>query len=68
MTAQGTCCSARRIDTGCPVTILQGGRDLDVPQAHALKLLTHLLADPVTFTLIPDGDHRLSRAGGPGAA
>ena len=49
------------IDTGCPVTILQGGRDIDVPPAHALKLLSHLVTDPVTFTSIPDGDHRLSR-------
>jgi pimeloyl-ACP methyl ester carboxylesterase len=49
------------IETGCPVIILQGGRDPDVPQAHALKLVQHLLLDPVTLTLIPDGDHRLSR-------
>jgi pimeloyl-ACP methyl ester carboxylesterase len=51
----------RSIETGCPVTILQGGRDRDVPKEHALKLVQHLLADPVTFTLVPDGDHRLSR-------
>lgn len=49
------------IVTGCPVHILQGGQDPDVPPAHALKLLSHLTQDPVTFTLIPDGDHRLSR-------
>ncbi|KKB07007.1 alpha/beta hydrolase [Devosia geojensis] len=49
------------IETGCPVVILQGGRDPDVPQAHAIRLTTHLLHDPVTLTLIPDGDHRLSR-------
>ena len=49
------------IETGCPVTILQGGQDPDVPQSHAIKLVTHLLHDPVTLTLIPDGDHRLSR-------
>lgn len=49
------------IETGCPVTILQGGRDRDVPRSHAEKLLQHLLSDPVTFTLVPDGDHRLSR-------
>lgn len=49
------------IETGCPVTILQGGKDVDVPQAHAIKLVTHILHDPVTLTLIPDGDHRLSR-------
>ena len=50
------------IETGCPVTILQGGQDPDVPQAQAIKLTTHLLHDAVTLTLIPDGDHRLSRA------
>lgn len=49
------------IETGCPVTILQGGQDPDVPPAHAIKLVTHILHDPVTLTLIPDGDHRLSR-------
>ena len=51
----------RVIETGCPVIILQGGQDPDVPQAHAIKLVTHLLHDRVTLTLIPDGDHRLSR-------
>lgn len=49
------------IETGCPVTVLQGGKDADVPKAHALKLVNHILSDPVSFTLIPDGDHRLSR-------
>jgi pimeloyl-ACP methyl ester carboxylesterase len=49
------------IETGCPVTILQGGQDHDVPEEQALKLVSHLLHDPVTLTLIPDGDHRLSR-------
>ena len=49
------------IETGCPTVILQGGQDPDVPQAHAIKLVTHILHDPVTLTLIPDGDHRLSR-------
>ena len=49
------------IDTGCPVTILQGVKDPDVPHEHALKLVAHILTDPVTLTLIPDGDHRLSR-------
>lgn len=51
----------RGIDVGAPVTILQGGRDPDVPREHAMKLVQHLLTDPVTFTLVPDGDHRLSR-------
>jgi pimeloyl-ACP methyl ester carboxylesterase len=49
------------IDTHCPVTILQGMADRDVPHSHALKLVEHLPADNVTLSLIPDGDHRLSR-------
>jgi pimeloyl-ACP methyl ester carboxylesterase len=49
------------IDTGCPVIILQGGRDRDVPREHAMKLVQHLLTDPVHVTIVPDGDHRLSR-------
>lgn len=51
----------RPIETGCPVAILQGARDRDVPKEHALKLVQHIVNDPVTFTLVPDGDHRLSR-------
>ncbi len=43
------------------MTILQGARDKDVPREHTLKLVQHLVTDPVTLTLIPDGDHRLSR-------
>jgi pimeloyl-ACP methyl ester carboxylesterase len=51
----------RAIETGCPVTILQGARDRDVPKEHALKLVQHIVNDPVTMTLVPDGDHRLNR-------
>ncbi len=43
------------------VHILQGMRDADVPWRHALTILEHLNADPVTLTFIADGDHRLSR-------
>lgn len=49
------------IDTHCPVHILQGMADADVPPDHALKLVSYLPADDVTLSLIPDGDHRLSR-------
>ncbi|CDZ61867.1 Abhydrolase domain-containing protein 10, mitochondrial [Neorhizobium galegae bv. orientalis] len=49
------------IETGCPVHILQGMKDPDVPYAHALKLVEFLPADDVVLTLIRDGDHRLSR-------
>jgi len=49
------------IETGCPVHILQGMQDPDVPYKHALKLVEHLPVDDVTLTLVRDGDHRLSR-------
>ncbi len=45
----------------CPTRILQGMRDEDVPYRHALTLTEHIAGDPVTLTLIKDGDHRLSR-------
>jgi pimeloyl-ACP methyl ester carboxylesterase len=45
----------------CPVRILQGMRDEDVPYRHALTLIEHMAGDPVTLSLIKDGDHRLSR-------
>jgi len=45
----------------CPVHILQGMRDEDVPWTHAMALAEHLAADPVSFTLVKDGDHRLSQ-------
>ena len=49
------------IDTGCPVHILQGLKDPDVPHTHAEKLVQHLPVCDVTLSLIRDGDHRLSR-------
>ncbi|MCH4548588.1 alpha/beta hydrolase [Rhizobium changzhiense] len=51
------------IETGCPVHILQGMKDADVPHAHAMKLVEHLPADDVVLTFVRDGDHRLSRPG-----
>ena len=51
------------IRTHCPVHILQGMQDEDVPWRHALRLLEHVAGDPVTLTLIKDGGHRLSREG-----
>ena len=45
----------------CPARILQGGRDPDVPWRHALALAEAIEGEDVIFTLIKDGDHRLSR-------
>ncbi|HVL71630.1 MAG TPA: alpha/beta hydrolase [Beijerinckiaceae bacterium] len=49
------------IATGCPVHILQGMQDPDVPWRHALELVEHLPGESVSMTLVKDGDHRLSR-------
>lgn len=49
------------IQTGCPIHILQGMKDEDVPWTHAMRLVEHLPGDNVSLTLIKDGDHRLSR-------
>jgi pimeloyl-ACP methyl ester carboxylesterase len=46
-----------------PTRILQGGADPDVPWRHALDLAVSLTGEDVVFTLIRDGDHRLSRVG-----
>lgn len=45
----------------CPVRILQGMRDPDVPWRHALRLVEALAGADVRLQLIKDGDHRLSR-------
>jgi len=45
----------------CPVRLLQGQRDDDVPWQTALALAAALRSDDVQVVLIKDGDHRLSR-------
>jgi pimeloyl-ACP methyl ester carboxylesterase len=49
------------IEPGCPVRILQGVKDPDVPWQHAIELTSRLARDDVVLTLVKDGDHRLSR-------
>ena len=49
------------IETGCPVHILQGVQDADVPWRHTLDLVSRFAREDVVITLIKDGDHRLSR-------
>ncbi|MDJ1157588.1 alpha/beta fold hydrolase [Chelatococcus sp. SYSU_G07232] len=49
------------IEPGCPVHILQGMQDPDVPWRHAMTLIEHLPGEAATITLVKDGEHRLSR-------
>jgi pimeloyl-ACP methyl ester carboxylesterase len=48
------------IDLECPVRILQGMQDPDVPWQHALKLVEALKSNDVTLKFSKSGDHRLS--------
>ncbi len=45
----------------CPVRLLHGQRDADVPWHHSLHLSEKLRSADVQVTLVKDGDHRLSR-------
>lgn len=49
------------IPIDCPVRLLHGQRDPDVPFDIALQLAERLRSDDVQVTLVKDGDHRLSR-------
>lgn len=49
------------IELECPVRILQGAEDPDVPWHHAFRLVESMSSTDLVFTLIKDGDHRLSR-------
>jgi dipeptidyl aminopeptidase/acylaminoacyl peptidase len=49
------------IGVDVPVRILQGGLDPDVPWTHSLDLADKLRSQDVVWSLIKDGDHRLSR-------
>ena len=45
----------------CPVRIIHGMRDPDVPWQHSQRLVDELSGADVRLTLVKDGEHRLSR-------
>ncbi|HEX5326058.1 MAG TPA: alpha/beta hydrolase, partial [Acetobacteraceae bacterium] len=45
----------------CPVRLLHGQRDSDVPWETSLRTAELLAGPDVRITLVKDGDHRLSR-------
>lgn len=49
------------INLYCPVRLIHGLRDADVPWKTALRLQEQLAAEDVEVILVKDGDHRLSR-------
>jgi pimeloyl-ACP methyl ester carboxylesterase len=48
------------LSVGCPVRILQGSTDIDVPPSHAMRAFDAIAGEDVTLTLVKGGDHRLS--------
>ncbi len=51
----------RPIPLTCPVRLLHGQADPEVPWEMSLRLAEQITGSDVTVTLIKDGDHRLSR-------
>jgi pimeloyl-ACP methyl ester carboxylesterase len=49
------------IDLDCPVRLLHGQRDPDVPWRLALRIAERVSSNDVQVILVKDGDHRLSR-------
>lgn len=49
------------IDLACPVRLIHGKADADVPWEISQRLAAMLRSDDVQVTLVEDGDHRLSR-------
>ena len=48
------------LTVSCPVRIVQGDADPDVPPAHARRVFDALAGDDIALTLVKGGDHRLS--------
>ena len=49
------------LDIGCPVRLLHGEADADVPWTWSLEILRRVRSADVQMVLVKDGDHRLSR-------
>jgi pimeloyl-ACP methyl ester carboxylesterase len=50
----------KRLALDCPVRLLHGQSDPDVPWEYSLQIARHLEAPEVITTLVKGGDHRLS--------
>ena len=49
------------IPIACPVRLIHGMRDADVPYRVSIELAEKLQSEDVRVDLVKDGDHRLSR-------
>jgi pimeloyl-ACP methyl ester carboxylesterase len=49
-----------KININCPVRLIHGLKDMDVPSSISVKLSEQLTTDNICLNLIQDGDHRMS--------
>jgi pimeloyl-ACP methyl ester carboxylesterase len=49
------------INLACPIRLIQGQKDEDVPWRTALKIADRVVSEDVEVVLVKDGGHRLSR-------
>jgi pimeloyl-ACP methyl ester carboxylesterase len=50
----------KKLVLSCPVRLLHGQSDPDVPWEHSLRIAQHVEAPSVVMTFVKGGDHRLS--------
>ena len=50
----------KSISLNCPVKLIHGMQDQDVPFEYSIRLAERLQSTDVDVTLVKDGDHRLS--------
>jgi pimeloyl-ACP methyl ester carboxylesterase len=50
----------RRLELSCPVRLLQGEADTDVPPSVALSLFAHMQGPDIRVSLVKGADHRFS--------
>ncbi len=48
------------LNIACPVRLLHGTADVDVPSSVSVRLLDHITAPDARLTLVKDADHRFS--------
>ena len=60
---EGARMTASAIEISCPVRLIHGLGDRDVPVDRTMHLINTIRSADIQATLIKDGDHRLSRDG-----
>ncbi len=51
----------KKIEINCPVRLIHGLLDKDVPHEHSIKLSQQLTSENLCANLIAEGDHRMSK-------